>query len=141
MPETGEPEAPEVTETAYVQTSDGPGEDTETFYKRTPAPGQRFDERLNQTQAPPSTAASVTPERLSLRRSKSAEPTPATRTTPERPMWIGAALAAGVAGLLGLLALAAVFAYLWGGQGTSDLDAAPEDDSTWEGLKVKKGLR
>jgi len=141
VPETGEPDAPEVTETTYVKTSDGPGEDTETFYKRTPAPGQRFDERLHQTQAPPSTAASVTPERLALRRSKSTEPTESDSSRQDKPMWMGAAMAAGVAGLLGLLALAAVLAYLWAGQGPSNLDAPPEDDNSWEGLKVKKGLR
>ena len=128
-------QGPKVSETGYVSTTDGPASDTESYYKATPAPGQRVEWR----DGPPAARASAkTPMRLSFR---SREPNSGEKRSIAIPwMWIGAG-----AGILGLFAVMTALGGLvvWGLYPSGDADDSEQtqDDETWEGLKVKKGLR
>ena len=129
-------QGPKVSETGYVSTTDGPASDTESYYKATPAPGQRVEWR----DGPPAERTSAkTPLRLSFR---SRSPESDERGGIAIPwMWIGAG-----AGLLGLFAVMTALGGLvvWGLSPSDDASEDSEqtqDDKTWEGLKVKKGLR
>ncbi len=127
---------PEVTETAYVPTTDGPARDTEAFYKGTPAPGERVLEYGEARDAP---GKSATPDRIPRdRMGRSIAPV---ETEKKRSMLPAVALAAGLFCLLGIGALAAA---MWARSSPAPIapvSVEPEQEKQWEGLKVKKGLR
>lgn len=122
---------PEVSESDYVSDTRGPATDTEAFYAGTPAPGQR--DHL----APPVAAATRDADRPDLRRPGHKVAAPASSQPLPWPWIAGGTLAAGLLGLGG----AALWLALTMGAPPDGPAAAAEDENTWEGLKVKKGLR
>ncbi|MEZ4322007.1 MAG: hypothetical protein R3F61_31335 [Myxococcota bacterium] len=148
MPENGE--NPEVTETGYVSTTDGPAQDTAAYYKATPAPGIRSDWR----EPPPSPVPTKEePQRLSRSQlTDSRDPTKpgAVAANPAKPSttpteaggfpWVWVAAAVGALSFFGVLTVVVVvYALMTGGGDTAPAEV--EQEKTWEGLKVKKGLR
>ncbi|MCB9673509.1 MAG: hypothetical protein H6737_00240 [Alphaproteobacteria bacterium] len=130
MPENGE--EPEVTETGYVAATKGPASDTETYYKATPAPGDWREDHGPPTQ---SSFTSKEPERLALRGKSKGGGSGEGRSIPW--LWIGAGVLA-----IGFIGSVSVLVAIYALMSNPTPDEQPqEDEKTWEGLKVKKGLR
>lgn len=140
MAGNAEGSAPEVKESEYVSTTDGPEDDTDIFYKRTPAPGVRevcIDTAL--PEAPRERRSDEDRPRW-LKRSSSAVEMNATEAgaeeaKPNALLWIGAAV-----GFLLLIVVITLIAVSLKGPAPGP-EVVPNDVTDFEGVRVKKGLR
>lgn len=138
---------PDVRESSYVADTAGPPQDTESYYKHTPAPAGRaarplddsptFDTLVSEDAPPDPNADPDTGwiRREALRQKNASN---AGFNVP----WLAISLAAGLAiAIVGMTGVIAVLAWNGSGDPPSAAAADPADPETWQGLRVKKGLR
>lgn len=139
----------EVSEAEYTPVGEGPGEDTETFYAGTPAPGER--ERWEEPPSQSSLLSRTTPgwiKRVARPASRpDAQGSDGNDAEGGLPLGL---IAAGVVGLSGLLITTMVVGwFLFSPAKVSETtrsakqDAGEEEpkDEEFQGVKVKKGLQ
>lgn len=133
----------EVREVDYTPSTDGPGEDTETFYAGTPVAGHRHEAPPSQ----PSMLSRATPAWIK----RVARPTGATDAPEASPVVSGMPLgliAVGVVGLSGLLIVTVLVGWFVFSPAPAKQQQAnqppagePEQEERYQGVKVKKGLQ
>jgi hypothetical protein len=130
-------EGPEVRESDYVGTTRGPDQDTESYYKRTPAPGSRTQEWRDAPEGPKDHESDGEPgwiSRSAVHGTRASEPT-------FKVPWLALLFGAGVLTSLSIIVVGVLLLLFTSAGGTPPAPAVEEEPESWQGLRVKKGLR